>query len=462
MTSDLLSDFYRCPPAASCFNIPAELTPQPKFFRWEGAICYGRRAPAVLNRLGTDDTRSDAPHPLGSTHRCTLEFDPAEVADELRKERYETTSPQKPLWVRRAMRRTYYAMRPFLGLRSRRPLQRLYLKHRRAPSFPSWPVDTSVENLCELLMRRACECSPDRTVPFIWFWPDGAESCVMMTHDVEDSAGLQFCDELMDVDDAFGIPAAFELVPEKRYKIPSGFISNVVCRGFEVNVQDLNHDGLLFHDKAEFLRRAARINHYRLQFGAHGFRSAVMYRNQDWYDQLHFDYDMSVPNVGRFDPQPGGCCTVFPYFIGNLVELPLTTVQDYVLFHILGSFSTDLWKQQVELILRKNGLVSFLIHPDYIVHSRERDVYIELLRFLRRLRADRSLWFALPREVSDWWRQRSAMRLVKTDSAWSICGDGADRARVAYASVDDGQLRYELSSASLTAALHRQQLRTKN
>ena len=217
-----------------------------------------------------------------------------------------------------------------------------------------------------MLMSRICERSRDGKVPFIWFWPEGAESCVMITHDVEERAGLDFCGHLMDVDQAFGVPASFQIIPEERYTLPTGFLRELVRRGFEVNVQDLNHDGRLFQDRAEFERRAVRIEQYRREFGASGFRSAVLYRNQDWYDQLQFRFDMSVPNVAHLEPQRGGCCTVMPYFVGRTLELPLTTTQDYTLFHILGDYSISLWEQQVDLILRRNGLISFLVHPDYI------------------------------------------------------------------------------------------------
>ena len=47
--------------------------------------------------------------------------------------------------------------------------------------------------------------SVDR-VPFVWFWPDGAQSSVAMTHDLETEKGTVFCSELMDVDDSFGHP----------------------------------------------------------------------------------------------------------------------------------------------------------------------------------------------------------------------------------------------------------------
>ncbi len=72
-----------------------------------------------------------------------------------------------------------------------------------------------------------------------------------------------------------------------------------------------------------------------------------------------------------------------PYFIGKILELPLTTAQDYSLFHILEDYSIDLWKQQLSLIRRRNGLISFLTHPDYLIERRSRKVYESLLDYLR-------------------------------------------------------------------------------
>ena len=66
-----------------------------------------------------------------------------------------------------------------------------------------------------------------------------------------------------------------------------------------------------------------------------------------------FAFDMSVPNVATYDPQPGGCCTVMPYFLGEILELPVTMSQDYTLFNILDDYSIGVWKQQLEMLLRQ-------------------------------------------------------------------------------------------------------------
>ncbi len=131
---------------------------------------------------------------------------------------------------------------------------------------------------------------------------------------------------------------------------------------------------------------------------------------------------MSVPNVGHLDPQRGGCCTVMPYFIGNILELPFTTIQDYSLFNILQERSLDRWMTQTEAIRAKHGLMSFIIHPDYTTEDWSRGVDDALLDHLARLRSDDGTWIALPREVNTWWRARREMHLVNGGEGWTVVG----------------------------------------
>jgi hypothetical protein len=171
-----------------------------------------------------------------------------------------------------------------------------------------------------------------------------------------------------------------------------------------------------------------------------------MYRNLDWYDAYEFSYDMSVPNVAHLEPQRGGCCTVFPYFVGKILEIPLTTVQDYSLFQILNDYSIDLWKKQLDLIRKKSGLMSFIAHPDYLISPRARRVYESLLDYLRPMIDQEKIWMALPGEVNRWWRARSQMKLVEKGSRWEIEGPDCHRARVAYATLDGDRLKYTVGN----------------
>ena len=128
--------------------------------------------------------------------------------------------------------------------------------------------------------------------------------------------------------------------------------------------------------------------------------------------------------------------------------MPLTTTQDYSLFHILEDYSIELWKKQIDLIRQRHGLISFITHPDYLIERRARQVYRDLLDHLTKLRASERLWVALPGQVNNWWRNRSQMNLVRDGETWRIEGRDHERACVAFASLENNQLVYTLDSTS--------------
>lgn len=135
-----------------------------------------------------------------------------------------------------------------------------------------------------------------------------------------------------------------------------------------------------------------------------------------------------------------------PYFIGKILEIPVTTTQDYTLFHLLNERSIDLWRAQIDLILAKNGLASFIVHPDYIIEQETRSVYEKLLGDLKDLRSGTDIWFALPGEIDNWWRTRNQLEVEKSGDSWRIVGEGAELATLAYAKNVDGKLVYEFSA----------------
>jgi hypothetical protein len=446
------ADHYRCPEKLGIVGVAGQLSTEQGYFTFRDVLCYGRIATAMSWASGTVPDVSSQVECTGG--QVALPFDLSEVVVNLQQERYPrgSTGPLQDLGMSNPIRRLYYLLRPALPVAVRRPLQKLSLTGWERITFPSWPVDVTVETLVERALTLALQSSGRSEIPFIWFWPDGAPSCAIMTHDVEDRAGLEFCEELMDLDDSYGIKAAFQIIPEGRYRVSTAFLDRLRDRGVEVNVHDLDHGGQLFESRETFLERATKINRYGREFGSRGFRAGVMYRRQEWFDALEFAYDMSVPNVAHLEPQQGGCCTVMPFFIGNILELPLTTIQDYSLFHILGEYSTALWRTQADLIRAKHGLISFLTHPDYLIERRARNVYRDLLRHLTALRDDGKVWIPLPGEVDRWWRSRSLMSLVMAGSGWSIKGPDSHRARVAYASLDGDRLVYRVDDQTRRAA----------
>lgn len=434
-------DRYRCPQGFLDFRLSEELSQDSGYFQFgPDTTCYGRALRGSPQAQLSSPLFDMLPSVLFDGSQLVLPFDPNEVIDNLRLERYPSVQLRDH---ERALKSIYYWLRPLTNRFLRKGVQRLRAANWQKKRFPQWPVDTTVESICENLLLLSMQANGVDRIPFIWFWPDGARGCVSMTHDVEAVAGHRFCSQLLDIDDSFGIKSSFQIVPEGLYPVTPEFLNRLRDRGIEVCVQDLNHDGRLFDEREEFRRRAALINRYGREYGAKGFRSAVLYRNPEWYQDLDFSFDMSMPNVANLDPQRGGCCTVMPYFIGDVLELPLTTIQDYSLFHVLNEHSIDLWRIQLEMILAKNGLASFIVHPDYIIEPEPQAVYKDLLALLSELRGRESVWFALPSEIDSWWRARSRMSIVNDNGSWRIVGEGAGRAVLAFAKTVDGRLIYE-------------------
>ncbi len=407
-------------------------------------VCYGRNRSGVavdVRGSGQFDASKDVRSDGATIH---LPFDFTEVVENLRRERYRRNmNPERmPFAANALVRRLYYHFREYLPVSVRRHLQKAYFRGWKELPFPAWPVDFTVDTLHQEFLRLLMETTGTKKVPFIWFWPEGAPSCLIMTHDVETPVGRDFTSKLMELDSLHGIKASYQVVPEERYKVPDEYVQQIRAHGFEFNVHDLSHDGQLYQKREIFLQRARRINEYIKKFGAHGFRAGVMYRNLDWYDAYEFSYDMSVPNVAHLEPQRGGCCTVMPFFVGKILELPLTTLQDYSLFYILNDFSIELWKVQLELIRKRNGLTSFIAHPDYLVAPRARRVYELLLEYIKNMVEREKIWMALPGEVDQWWRARNEMQLVQKGGHWRVEGPRCDRARIAYATLDGDRLIY--------------------
>jgi hypothetical protein len=450
VNSRILRDFYGVSLATLDLKESQDSKGHSGFFRFgPDIICYGESSSGTsrdVSLAGRHDAYNDVRFTASG---ICLPFDFSSVIENLRRERYVGQLFRGRRLSRSVrLRKAYYAVRNRLPGKIRRNIQRAYFKGWQKIPFPNWPVDFTVDSLHEEFLKLTMKVQGLTRIPFIWFWPEGASACLVLTHDVETVVARDFSSKLMDLDSSYGFRSSFQIVPEGRYQVPLGYWNEIRSRGFEFNIHDLNHNGYLFHDKNEFERRAKLINGYARTYEARGFRSGGMYRNLDWYDSFEFSYDMSVPNVAHLERQRGGCCTVMPFFVRNILEIPLTTSQDHSVFNMLGEYSNELWKAQVAAIVKRNGLISFLTHPDYLIDLKPRGVYDSLLTHLRKVCDRNNVWHALPGELDRWWRARAKMKIVHDSEGWRIEGPGSERARIAYANLENDRLTYSFEDTS--------------
>ena len=336
----------------------------------------------------------------------------------------------------------YYRLKPLLprGLQlamRRRYAERIRRRQASGQAFPRWPIEPLlVDHEHARLLARLRDSGADR-LPLLAPWPAGHRFAFILTHDVEGPAGLANMPRVLEIERRHGMVSSWNLVAE-GYPLPAEVFAQIRASGGEVGLHGLRHDGLLFQDRAEFERQLPGIHAHLERWGAEGFRSPATHRNADWMPELGCQYDSSFPDTDPFEPQPGGCCSILPFFLGDLVELPITLVQDHTLFEILGERDIRLWREKATWVAEQGGLVTVLVHPDYLLTEDRLQRYDELLAFLATLEGG---WHALPRDVARWWRRRARLEAT-LDQGQELDPEllAADDAVLVHASEDDGRL----------------------
>jgi hypothetical protein len=289
-----------------------------------------------------------------------------------------------------------------------RPIQlaarRALIRGQGRPEFPRWPFDASLAELLRFYVRCALVAEDRKTLRFRWFWPDGARAAVILTHDVESAAGLRNAAHIADLEETRGLRSSFNIVASE-YPIDWGIIEELRQRGFELGVHGVFHDRSLFSSRQEFDRQLPALREMRERLGAEGFRSPATHRVSSWLADLPVSYDCTVPMSDPYEPQPGGCCSPWPFFFGDVLELPYTLPQDHTTFTLLRETTIDLWLRQLDLVEESAGLAQCLSHPDpgYLGEPDKEALYAE---FLDAVAERTGVWTALPREVAAWWRKR--------------------------------------------------------
>ena len=331
----------------------------------------------------------------------------------------------------------YYTIKPLVPRPLQLALRRRYARKQMKRTFPAWPIEPILVEHQHAEFRSRLRASESDAVPFVNFWPEGRRFACVLTHDVEGPAGVANIGRVLQVEQRHGFVSAFNFVGE-GYTIPTGIFDDLRAAGCEVGLHGIRHDGRLFQSRSRFEADLPVIGRYLEEWDVDGFRSPSTMRNADWMHELGCLYDSSFPDTDPFEPQPGGCCSIFPFFFGEVVELPITLVQDHTLFEILGERSIEYWIHKSEWIMRHHGLINLIVHPDYMVDSKRLDLYEQFLRFLR---SKEGGWTTLPHQVARWWKARASLEThaPERDALPDVVGDRFVPT-VAYAREVDGQV----------------------
>lgn len=166
VTSHTLAQTYRCPEDLCQFGVAPDVQERAGYFRFgTDNVCYGRcsgETSEIAENVHYDALR----HVRVDGDLPVLPFNPDEIIDNLRWERYasESAGTKKDL-----LYHAYYSVRPLLPIWFRSHLQRLRLRASRDLPFPQWPVDCTVERIQDLMLTLKLQAQNRESLPFIWF-----------------------------------------------------------------------------------------------------------------------------------------------------------------------------------------------------------------------------------------------------------------------------------------------------
>ena len=299
----------------------------------------------------------------------------------------------------------FYRLKRFIPRRVQLGMRRRLIKRQGSPVFPAWPFEVAGFELVRIAIADALLERDREALRFPWFWPDGATAAVALTHDVESADGLARAGEVAAWEELHGFRSSFNVVSD-WYPVD-------MERGADAG-RPRSRDRLSRHSPRPLpvrlpgvLRTTAPTPERRCEAPRGGrFSLTATHRVVEWLAELPFAYDCTMPHSDPHEPIPGGTATTWPFFHGDVVELPYTAPQDHTLFNLLGHRDSTLWRRQLDSVIGCNGLFQVITHPDreYLGQATIANAYRDLLGAIS-LRDD--VWVALPREIADWWRLRS-------------------------------------------------------
>jgi len=267
-------------------------------------------------------------------------------------------------------------------------------------------------------------------VPRIGFWRRGREYALSVTHDVETEAGLEKgAKMLMETEETLRIRSTWN-IPSDRYPLAPSSLT-MLARNGEIGAHDTRHDGRLIFLRVDEKKRRLASCKARLERLVDqrilGFRAPLLQHTVDLAEALYdagFEFDSSTPSWEILSPtslRSHGVGTIFPFYIRNILEIPVSLPQDHQLIRVAGqkpSAAVDLLLRLAMWIRGVGGACILLIHPDY--EFAEAEHKREYKRLLESFRSDPECDIMTLGEMTEWWNIRKEATIQTDDNKVSI------------------------------------------
>ena len=312
------------------------------------------------------------------------------------------------------VKRPLHARLPFdytkVPVALRNSLFTFLLKLKRDPKWPNWPIEKSVELIRHLYIK-SISIKLGGKIPYIAFWPQKKRFAAAVTHDCDTASSFKNIGKIRDIERKYGITSCWNILSNK-YRIDKTALKKLKGEGCEIGLHGDTHDNKLpFLRTDEIRERLAGTSNIVEEFEIMGFRSPSLLRNKKFLELLsdYFEYDSSTCDTDLLSPvaMRSGTCTVFPFFIKRMVEIPITLPQDHRLIRLKQTKSQmlNVWKEKIDFLRQVNGSAVLLTHPDSHIFGNDNylDVYEKILKYLAGFEDS---WITIPAEIGEWWNER--------------------------------------------------------
>ncbi len=211
---------------------------------------------------------------------------------------------------------------------------------------------------------------PDRGAELLrhaWRVSRGVQPAVpllVLAHDVDTRRGLARAPALAEEEAKRDLQAVYFVVSCMR-GLDLGAVRAVRDAGHEIGVHGYDHScGLPYLSPREIGSLLARAKGTLARFSPRAFRSPALARTPELFEALKgaFAVDSSVP-----DAEPGDACgMLFPFGLGDLVEVPLTMPMDSTLL-MMGLGPPEIariWRKKIDRLAAAGVPVVLTTHPE--------------------------------------------------------------------------------------------------
>lgn len=335
---------------------------------------------------------------LQTNKKVIFNFDPEKTIASLLYEKYFIK--KRPIYTYLPFHYHKIPCRVFLN-----NLQTIVKKNFYKKKFPDWPIESSVETLRYLILKLANKKIQKKT-----FWPKNKKYAIALTHDVDTQTGFKNIPFLLKVEEKYGLTSLWNIVGH-YYKIDYKYLDMLAKQGHEIGLHGFNHDNKLpFLKKTDIELRLQKCSELLQRYEIKGFRSPSLLRSDKLFEVLpkFFSYDSSIPDTEVYSPigNNNGCCTVFPFIINGLVELPLTIPQDAVLLNLGYNPKKvySIWINKLKWIKSVGGLAVINTHPEK--HFSGNKIMSELYEdFIEEVIKDSEAWITNPYDIVKYWNK---------------------------------------------------------